>query len=124
MFTPGVHFGSGIGYNGSTNFLLQPGIYLVQLSVNFVDMRADPGFVVVGQIFVNVGGGVPTQTIVGVAPAIVAGQLDAWVPVNGNLLLQVVNANSVVNFTVTFASNSLSSVSLPFGCQIIFTQLK
>jgi hypothetical protein len=110
------------------NFVLQPGIYLAQLSIGAADM-VFVASVLFAEFKVIVQGGIQSPgfaIIPGVAPllpvAVSPGAtFEALVPVNGNVLLQVTAANSVVEFIANFGS---TSASLPFGCEIVFTRLQ
>jgi hypothetical protein len=107
------------------NFVLQPGIYLAELSIGAADMLfvAPLQF---AEFNVIVRGGIQSPGFViipGVAPFLPSqgSTFEALVPVNGSVLLQVTAANSVVEFTGNFGS---TSASLPFGCKIVFTRLQ
>jgi hypothetical protein len=121
-FLVGQSFGSGIGYNNGTTFLLQPGTYLVQLSVSDVFLQYQPqpggqtaGFVV--DLTVNGGAGFLDITAnINTIP----NSLSAFVAVNGNQLLKVLSANTVIGFTVSFNTDHATTG----GCQIVFTQLQ
>jgi hypothetical protein len=122
-FTPEDNFGSSdISYANGTTFLLQPGVYLVQVSIPAVTIRpANAGDT---NASVNVQLEVPPLAI---APqifgqsGIVAGA--AYVPVNGNQFLQISAANSVVDFRIN-ATAFAAPPQLAFGCQIVFTRLQ
>jgi hypothetical protein len=112
----------------AVNFVLQPGIYLAQLSIGAADM-VFAGSVLFAEFNVVVQGGIQSPgfaIIPGVAPllpvAVSPGAaFEALVPVNGNVLLQVTAPNSVVGFHANFGSDS---ARLPFGCEIVFTRLQ
>ena len=127
-YNTGVTFGSGINYtpNGLT-FMLQPGIYLVELSVPSVLMTFAP----------NSGISFPSFTVTmlenntffdsfigssAVVP-VTASISQASVPVNGSVLLQITVPNTVFFFGVQF-SVLATSTFLPFGCKITFTRLR
>jgi hypothetical protein len=122
-FTPEDNFGSsGISYANGTTFLAQPGVYLVQLSIPAVTIQ--PANAGATNASVNVQLEVPPLApppqIFGQS-GIVAG--TAYVPVNGNQLLQISAANSVVDFRINATAFADPPV-LPQGCQIVFTRLQ
>jgi hypothetical protein len=121
-YTAGVTFGSGITYApGATTFVLQPGIYLVQVTLPEVLMT-----------IIGAGG----QTSLGV-PVLVNGSLvdnsifgaaqlsngQAAFSVTGNKLLQISAANTVLGFNVLFQTGLNPSVNV-FTCRINFTRLQ
>jgi hypothetical protein len=124
-FGPGVQFGSGIGYAGGSTFLLQPGIYQVQISVPAVIMtfpvnqfgRAD--ITVVGRLNGNSFDSI--TTVSGIFPG--GTNNAAYVPVNFDELFQITTANTVVGFDVQFFTSPTSAV-LGVSCKIIFTRLQ
>jgi hypothetical protein len=123
MFTPEDNFGSsGISYANGTTFLAQPGVYLVQVTIPTVTIL--PANAGATNASVNVQLEVPPSVL---APQIfgesgvVAG--TAYVPVNGNQILQISAANSVVDFRIN-ATAFAGSPQLPQGCQIVFTRLQ
>jgi hypothetical protein len=123
LFNVGAQFGSGVGYNNGTTFMLQPGIYLVQLSIAVVGMSLPPtasGFTTT-QVSVLVNNTVFDQ-IFGTSEIFPNGPSEnvAFPAVNGNELLQITGANTVVGFNV----QADGTASLPFGCRIIFTRLQ
>jgi hypothetical protein len=120
-----VSFGSGIGYANGTTFVLQPGIYQVQLSVpvifnNYpanvvgfaaftVDVRVN------GNLFSSITAGGPINTNPTSPPS-----TSMTVPVNINEPLQISGANTVVGFDVQFGGTS----AVFNTCRIIFTRLQ
>ena len=115
-----MSFGTGISYANGETFLLQPGFYLVQWSANAVlsipeTFDAERAFMSVGvranALFEKVAG-----------YEYFGRSLTAIVSVNGNTLLQITGANTVVSFDVEFLAGS--SASLQEGCRIIFTRLQ
>ena len=125
----GVQFGSGIDYTpGGLTFLLNSGIYLVQLSVPAVSMMFPPlqsGFASITVTMLEDGTGV--DTFIGssaIVPSTIPGiNSMASVPVNGSVLLQITVPNTVFFFGVQF-SVLATSTFLPFGCKITFTRLQ
>jgi hypothetical protein len=121
-FLVGQSFGSGIGYNNGTTFLLQPGTYLVQLSVSDVFLQYQPQ--PIGQtadlvVNLTVNGSTGFLDITGSINTI-PNSISAFVAVNGNQLLKVLNANTVIGFNVSFNTDH----AITGGCQIVFTQLQ
>jgi hypothetical protein len=118
-----VTFGSDIKYANGTTFVLQPGIYLVQLSVPPVLMTFPPNVGGLAAIQVNVLVNANTfASVLGTAFTIPTPlNSEALVPVNDNELLPISAANTVVGFNVQFAGTTSAVLG---GCRIIFTQLK
>jgi hypothetical protein len=127
-FGPGVQFGSGIGYAGGTTFLLQPGIYQVQVSVSAVNMTfptIETGFTAMG-VTLRLNGNF-FDTINGEGPILPAStNSNGVVPLNLNELVQITAANTVVDFTMSFPSFVVSPTTVFLGqsCKIIFTRLQ
>jgi hypothetical protein len=116
----GVTFGSGITYTPmATTFVLQPGIYLLQLNAFNVSVSATAGTATFLRVNVQLNGsGIfysffqRSQLVNGVA----------FFPVPGNKLLQISDANTTVGFTVVFSANNTSTFLN--DCEIIFTRLQ
>jgi hypothetical protein len=120
-YTAGVTFGSGITYTpGGTTFMLQPGIYQVQLNVPSVRMFFAPNTIGTSSFNVRVLVNANLVTTFLGEGSIANGK--ALVPVAGNELLQISAANTVVGFDVEFIQVAISSFVI--ACNIIFTQLK
>jgi hypothetical protein len=123
-FIPGISFGSGISYNNGTTFLLQPGTYLVQLSVPdvFLQYQAQPG----GQtatfrVRLTVNGIDSALFDVPGSINTIPNSVSAFVAVNGNQLFNFLGANTVIGFNVIFNTDRATTSG---GCQIVFTQLQ
>jgi hypothetical protein len=122
-FIPGISFGSGISYTGGPTFMLQPGTYLVQLSVPdvFLQFQSQPGgqtatFRVqltvngIDSALFNIPGSINT----------IPNSVSAFVAVNGSQLFNFLGANTAIGFNVSFNTDSATTSG---GCQIVFTQL-
>jgi hypothetical protein len=116
-YIPGVSFGSGIGYvpNGTT-FVLQPGIYELQLKVDIgQDLPASAiGTVLLVPVLVN---NIQVDFFLGRASK--DNNNGAVFPVFGTKLLQISTANTTVAFNVQFENTASMA-----GCGIIFTRLQ
>jgi hypothetical protein len=127
MFTPRLNFGSGITYANGTTFVLQPGIYQVQLSIPAVIIlpanAGDSDVKVNVQLEVNNNFPVPTQIFGQSGIFTSSGTRTAFVPVNGDVLFQISAANSVVGLDVNFTAAQVPP-ELQNGCQIVFTRLQ
>jgi hypothetical protein len=121
-YIPGVSFGSGITYAPmATTFVLQPGIYLLQLSV-FLHINTSNGFT---QFLVNVA--VNAQNVNNFFGASSVVNSSAFFPVTGDRLLQISTANTTVGFNVEFdpvQNADTFTTGTPNSCQIIFTRLQ
>src|SRR5208283_658746 len=104
---------------GST-FVLQPGIYQVQLILPLVGMgfNTPTGGAQTLGVNVLVNGNVVDSTFGG-AQLVNNGTTFSVI---GDTLLQISAANTVVGFNVFFQSNNPPSVGL-FGCRVVFTRL-
>ena len=123
-FISEISFGSGISYTGGPTFMLQPGVYLVQLSVPdvFLQFQSQPGgqtatFRVqltvngIDSALFNIPGSINT----------IPNSVSAFVAVNGNQLFNFLGANTVIGFNVIFNTDRATTSG---GCQIVFTQLQ
>jgi hypothetical protein len=120
-----VSFGSSgvTSTPGATTLVLQPGIYLVQLSVFDVALSdVNAALASVGVLVNVVVNGNVVDTIAGHNGIFAGPPSFAHVTVNGNAFLQISAANTVVGFNATFSPASVAV--LPDGCQIVFTRLQ
>jgi hypothetical protein len=118
-YTPGVTFGSGITYAPmATNFVLQPGIYLLQLIVYEVGVIATGGDFTSFRVIESVNGS--SVAFFSTESALV--NTKAKFQLTGIKLLQVSAANTTVGFSVVFGFNNTATSIL--DCGIIFTRLQ
>jgi hypothetical protein len=125
-FISGVSFGSGISYANGTTFVLQPGIYLVHLSVdNIAVVYGGPtyGFVSFG-VEMNVNGNVVADFVGSASIYYTIDQSLSWAQLAGDDLLQVSTANTTVGFNVSWSPPDSTPIVLQNGCRIIFTRLQ
>jgi hypothetical protein len=123
-FLVGSSFGSGISYNNGTTFLLQPGIYLLQLSVPDVFLTypsSQGGSTAVFILHLMVNGTDPGLLDITGSNNTIPNSTGAFVAVNGNQLLNISGANTMIGFNVNFNTNQAVTSG---GCQIIFTRLQ
>jgi hypothetical protein len=121
-FSPQGAFGSsGVTYaSGATNFVLQPGSYLVAFNLSGVTVKSSTsqtGPVNVGVIELVNGNNI--YDFVG------SGTLSIGVaifPVIGSQLLQISGPNTTVGFNFQF--DSANPITFILGCSIIFTRLQ
>jgi hypothetical protein len=115
----GVAFGSGITYTANgDNFLLQPGIYLVQLNADIA--VSVPVNVTSFRIFTNVK--VNAKTVDSFQADALTVNGAAFFPLTGNALLQITAANTTVGFNAQIQGSATTGVV--FGCRIVFTRLQ
>jgi hypothetical protein len=122
-FIPTVTFGSGITYAHGTTFVLQPGTYLVQLSVP--DVRLSPSNPNDTEAVVDLDVVVNNNVIYLIhgRNGIFSGPpRSAYVTVTFNAFLEISARNSVVGFFVDFSASNPQPV-LADGCNIVFTRL-
>jgi hypothetical protein len=125
-YTPEDNFGSsGISYSNGTTFLAQPGVYLVQVTIPAVTTQpANTGATNAGvSVQLEVPPSVLLPQIFGESGVFAGPPPTAYVPVNGNQILQISAPNSVVDFLINFSA-PVGSPQLPQGCQIVFTRLQ
>jgi hypothetical protein len=125
-YTPGVSFGSGITYTPmATTFVLQPGIYQLQLNVSQVAIQSPDGTGSIAflRVPVLVNG---TEVVTFEEDSLVVqdstGSGSALFSVTGNKLLQITAANTTVGFNnVQFPADGKAFNT---SCNIIFTRLQ
>jgi hypothetical protein len=119
-YTAGTTFGSsGVTYApGGASFLLQPGIYLLQLSVADVDIAVTGVKSAFFNVAVVVNGGL-LQVITNFQQSGLVLNGETMFSLTRNVLFQITAANTAISFVVEFSSNSTASHS---GCDIIFTR--
>jgi hypothetical protein len=115
----GVTFGSGITYTPmATTFVLQPGIYLLQVNAINVNVSAT-GVVTYLRVHVEVDG---LGFVFDFFQQSLLLNGSALFAVTGNKLLQISAPNTTVGFPVQFPTNN-TATSLT-DCEIIFTRLQ